>query len=44
MILIAENLSLWKIPENKPVEWFQKHKFEKWHSGEVLKQLQEKDF
>ena len=31
------------LAENKPVEWFQKHKFEEWHSGEVLKQLQEKD-
>ena len=31
------------LAENKPVEWFQKYKFEAWYSGEVLKQLQEKD-
>ena len=29
--------------ENNPLELFQKHKFEEWYSGEVLKQLQEKD-
>ena len=28
---------------NKPVKWFLKHRFEEQYSGEVLKQLQEKD-